>query len=495
MAKNLYQLIHSLNSREKAYFKKYAHKLASAKQSVYYNLFNAIAKQKEYNEEKLIKLFKKQFAQKKQFSAAKNYLYNLILNCLCDYNRKEKILSKVHIQIEKIEFLSSKKLYSQALVILEKALLDVLKHELFPYAMYLLFCKDGIVKRMGNIKGVLTYNDHLFEKEFEIIEQWKKFREYSLMMNTFFAIEANQSLTKAIDEVALLNSLINSTYYQEEKYATSLLAQTTRLHVLSYGGNLSKDEEGTYLAKKQNVELFQQNLDFCKLYLMRYISALSNLIVAEIFRYNKESMLKYIKDLNEIKTSHFEEEMYKTNVLISAWLLYYSVNQISENFLEHIKEWALKFMTIKNHIGPNNQIEIIFLLTYNYFLAKDYYQTIKWAEYFEENKSKETSLEFWVGIKLIHLIANFEMGYNFFVEYTGTSTYRFIRKKGKIYQTELALVSFLQKMVNLPKREIKKSHFQKFGLKVKKIQGDKDSCAYGLFDLLGWIEYKISQFD
>lgn len=493
MSQNLHKLIRSLDKFEKSYFKKFAHKSNSVKTSIYYGLFDAIAKQKKYDESKLIKLFKDHFSEK-QFSAAKNYLNNLILNCFCDYNSKKKILSKIHNEIEKVEFLSSKKLYNQALTLLEKTLKKTLEYELFPYAMQLLYLKETIIKRMDCIKTVIAYNKTGFKKEFEIIEQWKNFREYSVMMNTFFAVEFNQSLTKATDEAVKLDEMINSPFYQEESNGLSLLAKTTRFHILSYGANIIGASEDAYKAKRQNVELFQQNSNFCKMYPMRYISGVSNLAVAEIFRQNKKNTLQCIQYLEEIELESLDEEIYRTNIILSVWLLHYSVNQISSTVLEHIEELSLKFMSFVDYIAPNNRTELIFLLAYNYFLAKDYQRTIKWTEYFEQNGDKETSLEFQVGIKLIHLIANFEMGYQFYVEYGGASTYRFIRNRGQIYQTELALILFLQKIMNLPKGEAKKEYFQKFKIKIKKIQGDRDSCVYGLFDLLGWVEAKICSF-
>ncbi|QQS27622.1 MAG: hypothetical protein IPM47_12080 [Sphingobacteriales bacterium] len=113
---DLFDLIKTLTVTEKAYFKKYAYKQnTDAKDNPYLRLFDAIDKQEEYDEEKLVKKFSKEkFAQK--FSAAKNYLHQLILDCLANYDAAGiSIRHKLRMQIRHIEALIDRGLMEQAL--------------------------------------------------------------------------------------------------------------------------------------------------------------------------------------------------------------------------------------------------------------------------------------------------------------------------------------------------------------------------------------------
>ena len=118
---DLYDLIHALSPSEKAYFKKYAYKQGSGKDNPYLQLFDAIDRQKKYDEEKLKQKFK---GQKfiKQFSTAKNYLYNLILGCLADYDASKSKHAKVLQAITQINSLYKRGLRTQANKRLQSAL-------------------------------------------------------------------------------------------------------------------------------------------------------------------------------------------------------------------------------------------------------------------------------------------------------------------------------------------------------------------------------------
>ncbi|MBP6664073.1 MAG: hypothetical protein KA168_02155, partial [Chitinophagales bacterium] len=112
---DLFDLIKALTIAEKAYFKKYAYKQQTdSKDNPYLRLFDAIDKQELYDEEKLIhKLAKEKIA--KQFSAAKNYLYNLILDCIAMYDATEgNTRHKLRQQIRQVEVLVDRGLREQA---------------------------------------------------------------------------------------------------------------------------------------------------------------------------------------------------------------------------------------------------------------------------------------------------------------------------------------------------------------------------------------------
>ncbi len=55
MSETLHELIQSLDTTEKSYFKKFAHKSNRAKSEDYYKLFDSIDKQDCYNEKQVLK--------------------------------------------------------------------------------------------------------------------------------------------------------------------------------------------------------------------------------------------------------------------------------------------------------------------------------------------------------------------------------------------------------------------------------------------------------
>src|ERR1700749_4471972 len=88
-ANNLYLLIKSLTSTEKGYIKKQAGVHVIGRQNKYIKIFEAIDRQKEYNEKEIVKKFKNDPILN-NFAVAKNYLFRFILKCLESYHSNVK---------------------------------------------------------------------------------------------------------------------------------------------------------------------------------------------------------------------------------------------------------------------------------------------------------------------------------------------------------------------------------------------------------------------
>ncbi len=113
MAQNtdLFDLIKSMTTAEKSYFKRYGYKQQStdkdSKSNPYMKLFDAIDKQEEYNEDKLLKQFaKEKFV--KNFSATKNYLFSMVLDSLLACNEGKNSLDQLLQQLREINLLLQK---------------------------------------------------------------------------------------------------------------------------------------------------------------------------------------------------------------------------------------------------------------------------------------------------------------------------------------------------------------------------------------------------
>ena len=153
---NLYLLIKSLTKSEKGYFKKYASfHIRSSEGSNYIKIFNAIDAQLVYDEHKLIKKFKQErFIN--QFSVAKNYLYNIILESLEAYHYSNN--KEIRSLLNKIELLTDRGLYVQAKKLLKKVRKMAEDHKLSGYISEIDILEQSILRLqydMENLKEVV----------------------------------------------------------------------------------------------------------------------------------------------------------------------------------------------------------------------------------------------------------------------------------------------------------------------------------------------------
>jgi len=89
-SEDLFLLIKSLTKSEKGHFKKYASKHVIAGENKYIKIFNAIERQKAYNEAELKEKFRDE-SLLKSFAPFKVYLFDLILKSLTVFHANRSV--------------------------------------------------------------------------------------------------------------------------------------------------------------------------------------------------------------------------------------------------------------------------------------------------------------------------------------------------------------------------------------------------------------------
>jgi hypothetical protein len=114
----LFQLIKSLEKGEKRNFKLYIQRNTSSENLKVVQLFDALDKMENYDEELLLK--KNEAIKKQQLSNIKAHLYKQILLSLRLINDEENIDILLHEQMDFARILYNKGLYLQSLKVLDK---------------------------------------------------------------------------------------------------------------------------------------------------------------------------------------------------------------------------------------------------------------------------------------------------------------------------------------------------------------------------------------
>src|ERR1700741_3790122 len=110
----LHALIKSLDGMEKRYFKLAVSVHKDVDSKSYMRLFEAISKQKKYDDI----LLREQFEGEplvKRFDMTKNYLYRLLLNTLQNFHKNSSIELQLLHQLNKAAILYNKMLYKSCM--------------------------------------------------------------------------------------------------------------------------------------------------------------------------------------------------------------------------------------------------------------------------------------------------------------------------------------------------------------------------------------------
>ena len=126
----LWQLIQSMTRSEKLYFKRKSIETGSAALPLYMKLFDVIVKQKEYNEEAILKKLSPKIT-KKNIAFQKHYLHNQLNENLIEYNNRNSKDKEIYKNIPLIRINRKNGFLNEARVLWEKTITKGRKAELF----------------------------------------------------------------------------------------------------------------------------------------------------------------------------------------------------------------------------------------------------------------------------------------------------------------------------------------------------------------------------
>src|SRR5947207_6317399 len=138
----LFQLIKYLEKSEKRNFKLYVKRNSSAEDLKMTQLFDALDKMDEYDEELLLK--KNESIKKQQLSNSKAHLYRQILASLRLIKHEDNIDIQLHEQMDYARILYNKGLYLQSLKVLDKMKELARGNHQFTYLQQVIFLEKKI---------------------------------------------------------------------------------------------------------------------------------------------------------------------------------------------------------------------------------------------------------------------------------------------------------------------------------------------------------------
>ena len=119
---DLFKLIKSLSKSEKRHFKlSNTPTKERGKKNVYFQLFEILDTQKEYSEDELLKILKKDIFSKKNLADVKDYLNTVVLRSLRNFHANRTVDMQLKHMLIDLEILFSKGLHSQFKKVLDRA--------------------------------------------------------------------------------------------------------------------------------------------------------------------------------------------------------------------------------------------------------------------------------------------------------------------------------------------------------------------------------------
>lgn len=492
----LYKLIISLTQSEKRFFKIYASRHVIGEENNYVKLFDAISKQKNYNEIAIKEKFKGN-AFMNRFPAVKNYLHQLILKCMRNFHSGSTIDIELKEMLIDIDFLYQKGLYKQCKKLHARA--EMLAHESDKKTRLLeiLEWKAKLLQVTNKDSEQEHFHKNVFNEESIILDTIKLSLEIKSEVLGIFTTIRKQGFARSTKDLESIKNVIKK--YDHLNYLDVNFNDKYYLNYLNTvyytsSGNNSK----SYYYTKRNIDLLEsipaklRDEEFEK-----YMVTLNNLVVNLINLQKTNEIDPYLNKIRSLATHNIRE-----NILlwVTSYKLVLGVTMQSGNYdqAERIVEEINSGIDFYSEKIPATDLVLFkFNMAIVYFVGNNYSKAIKMLNEIINDNDSSLRDDIQSFARIIRLIAFWEKGEEELLPYATLSTYRFLYKRKKLFKFESIVLQFIkEKVPHINTSGKQKAAFIELKEKLEQqLQDPLEKKALDYFDFITWIESKITKKD
>lgn len=490
----LFQLIRSLKKSEKRNFKLYIQRNTGSKDLKIIELFNAIDKLEHYDESMLLN--KLTSIGKPQLSNVKSHLYKQILASLRILTNSEGIEFQMNEQLDHARILYNKGLYHQSLKILEKLKETALEFEQYSFLIQVV----SFEKKIESLYITRSFQNRAetLSAEAEKVNSKRVaiagLSNLSLQMYSWY-IQKGHARNKE-DELEVIEFFKKKLPVNDHLY-TGFYERLYIYQSYCWFAYIRQDFLMYYRYTQKWVDLFNENKKMIGVETMHFVKGMHNLMNA---LFDTRSHKKFSSTLDAfILFSESSEAQIHENIRIqtfiylnSARLNYHIISGTFSEGLHLIPEIEQKLSAYSLYIDKHRILVMNYKIAMINFGAGDYSKSI---DYLQKIINEQTDLrvDLQCYSRLLHLIAQYEIGNVELVEYLTKSVYRFMAKMKRFTIIEEEIFKFLRNSFHSDKK-IVRNQFEQLLTKLRVYEKKQfETRTFAYLDVISWLESKVLQ--
>uniref|UniRef100_UPI0040473FBC hypothetical protein n=2 Tax=Roseivirga sp. TaxID=1964215 RepID=UPI0040473FBC len=489
----LFELIKSLTKSEKRHFRMFVNRSGSSEDVKFVMLFDAMESAKTYDDKLILEKVKS--IKKEQFSNQKANLYKQILSSLRHFHIGHNADIQLREILDHSKILYNKGFYKQALKLLERGKIQAKDAKYFTIALEFMEF-EKLIESQYITRSIETRAEELTQEVNEtsaIIASGHSLSNLTLSLYSLFLQKGYAKNEADFDEVTLFFKsnlpdvrLENLSFYEQLYFHQS--------HV--WYNNIVQNFPNSYRHALAWVDLFKSNPDMITKQLSLYIKGYRHLL-GSLFQLQYYS--KFCKILAEIDALAKDENIVKdlnTEALIFKFLWISKINKhfmegSFEDGVELIPKLLKKLKEFENKIDPERVLMFYYKIASLYFGNGDFRKAIFYLNqiiYFKDVSLREDIHCF---ARILNLIAHFEDGQDFHLEYQIKSTFQFIGKMNDQQAVQKEIFQFLRRTGKIKPDELR-LEFQSLHDRLSVLYDNiYERRPFLYLDILSWLQSKI----
>jgi hypothetical protein len=485
----LFRLIKAMSKGDRRNFKLFARLQDGDKQ--YIRLFDAIDKQTEYDEERLLKQFEgEKFTN--QFSVAKNYLYNFILKTLHIFRKDPK--TELNAVLHQVQILMSKNLFEQSHKLLRKAKHMAERQERFPELLFILETERTLMRKREQAKEFEAFIEQIQQAEVDTIEKISNLQAYTHLYDQIHrfmkrSLSARDSELKSRVEAILADPIV-----QNPANALSMRARLKRYAVLVDGHHMRGEFPEMLENLKLQIAAYESNEDIRKEKSLAYINAVSNMGMIHYRLGQTEESFQALKKLRNIPVETEEAEIHVFEKYFQFKIGLCIEHGALEEGREAIADFEREYPQREGTIMKAVELSIFYAIAYFYIYSGEPSKALDWVNRILNEPRTELRTDIQAIARIMNLIIHYHLGNMEFLEYEIKSVTRFLSNRERLFLFERTILKYIRQLAILGPDSDRRTILNEFKNEIQKVIQDKfEKQAMSLFNILTWIEAELKK--
>src|ERR1044072_6189795 len=489
----LFQLIKSLEKSEKRNFKLYVQRNSSSENLKIVQLFDALDKMDNYDENLL--LSKSKDLKKQQLSNIKAHLYKQILSSLRLIKNEDNIDIQLHEMMDHARILYNKGLYHQSLKMLDRMKELARANNQVTYLLQVLFFEKKIealhiTRSMTDRAEQLTLDVDETNRRLVMVS---KLSNLSLLLYSWYIKHGH---ARDENDEKEIQQFFDQHYPPGADDAKGFYERLYRYQSYCWYAFIRQDFLQYYRYTQKWVELFEKEPYMIEVETAHYIKGMYNLMGAHFDLRNAKKLQECIDEFEKFSHRKVVKNNDINRILLFVYLTTARINSyfLEGNFAEGLKQIPFieeKLKEYELYIDRHRILVFYYKIACLYFGAGKNEKDIQYLNKIINWKvDLRTDLQCYA--RLLHLIAHYELGNFDLLEYLTKSVYRFMAKMESLSAVEEEMFQFLRRSFQVNAHALK-PEFERLLDKLRRYENNPlETRAFSYLDVISWLESKIN---
>lgn len=489
---SVFDLIKSMTKAEKRSFKLYATRLAGNQEAKFLSLFDYLDSVDEYDE---VKVLQKCPVKKEQLPNMKAHLYRQLLVSMRLLGVQHSNAMQLREQLDFARILYDKGLYKQSDKMLEKVIDQAFALEEHTIAIDAVHFQSKI-DTLNVARDMTSTSDNASRQIIGLAKDILTASELSNLSTRVYSLYQKLGYARSQKDLDLIVLYFKPKLESYDEKTLSFLGKSHYYQAWAWYYYIQHDFVTSYRYSRKWLELFDSKPNMKRVMYDDYMKGAAQILEALYL------MRKYRHFAEHL--SHFENEfvalasLNPNATLIGKRLLY--VNKINKCFIEgEFKQGLLLVREIEafirkysHEMNVHHKMLIYYKIACLYFGDGNYTKCMEYLGRITSTKDPQIRRDLQVFSRILNLIASYEAGIDYNLDYQIRSVYSFLVKSNDMGEVQKEMLSFLKKLNTIYAEDVK-TELKVLYNRLKPYENRTfERRAFYYLDILSWLESKIT---